>query len=41
MTKAIEQPLKRYFGNEIIESSDGHRKIIKKDIFGNTVIEDY
>ena len=24
-----------------VKSSDGHRKIIKKDIFGNTVIEDY
>ena len=28
---------KDIFGNEIIESSDGHRKIIKNDIFGNIV----
>ena len=32
---------KDIFGNEITEYGNGHGKIIKKDIFGNTVIEEY
>ena len=32
---------KDILGNIIIRDDKGHGKIIKKDIFGNTVIEEY